>query len=594
MTTAPGPVPGPVADGSEDPRDPTTGRALPRVIPAAPPPPGRPVRPDRIGRDLLVAAIPALVLGLLIRLWIGHTPLLTANSDEALVGLQAREVLHGTFRLMVAGNDYGSTTESYLMAPLLTVTSGTWPLRLLAGVIWFGVSLAVVRLARPLVGPAPAVIAGLLTFTFSGAVVVLSSRPYFGYPTGVLAEVIALAAAGAAMAIPRLRRRPATEPPAAGPDADGDLSAADPSPAGPSSADLSPAAPSATAPSPAEPSATRRLWPIALIAGVATGFAIWSHPMFGLIGLLGLVPPTLWHWRRWGQWWATVAVGGIVGVSPWLVYIAQKGRPQAAYSASESTWVERVGQYLSDLLPRTFGAETFEGAWVRPTAVSLAVSAVLIVAVLGGLVLLVARRGRIAWPIALAGLAGIPALAAFPQTVYVQDARYALPLLPAVVVGLVFWLTLLRGYRPVDATDPDAPRRPRWPVVALPVAWMVLTCVPVTVQQVGWTWQDPDAGAEQVAALLVDNGIRYVRGDYWTTYLLDYYADGALQVAPDFTLRLADEAAAVDAASRTAPYQVALVYENADPPKLVLPAQDYRLLRVGGYDVYLPVVPVGG
>lgn len=509
-------------------------RARPQVIPPAPPPGGTVAartRGDRIGRDLWVAAIPALLVGLLVRLWIDHTPLVTMNSDEALVGLQAREVLRGSFRLMVAGNDYGSTTESYLLAPLLLLGSGTWPLRLLAGLLWFLVALAVVRMLRPLVGPAAALIAGLSTFSFSGAVVVLSSRPYFGYPTGVLAEVVSLAAAGAAMTV----TRPA------------------------------------------------RLAPIALLAGVAAGFAIWSHPMFGLMALIGLLPPTVRHWRRWAQWWLTVAVGGVVGVSPWLIYIWQRGRPQPAYANSESTYADRVLQYLADLLPRLFGTQTFDGSWVRPAPVALAVAAVLIVAAFGGLVLLLVRRRPAAWPIVLVGFLGIPALAVFPQTVYVQDARYALPLLPAVVAGLVAWLG---GGR--------ASRSGRVLVAVVPTVWILLTCVPVTVQQVGWTWTDPNAGARDVATLLQENGIRYVRGDYWTTYLVDYFADGSVQVAPDFTMRLADEAAAVDAASRTEPYRVALVYVAGDAPRLLLPASAYRTLRVGDYDVYLPTVPVGG
>lgn len=568
-------------------------RARPQVIPAPPPPQGTvvaPTRRERIGRDLLLAAIPALLVGVLVRLWIDHTPLASMNSDEALVGLQAREVLHGTFRLMVAGNDYGSTTESYLLAPLLLVGSGTWPLRLLAGLLWFAVSLAVVRMVRPLAGPAPALIAGLLTFSFSGAVVVLSSRPYLGYPTGMLAEVIAVAAAGSAMAVAR----------------------------------------------------AARLAPIALLAGVAAGFAIWSHPMFGLMALIGLLPPTVRHWRRWGQWWLTVAVGGVIGVSPWLIYIWQKGRPQAAYANSESTYLERVLQYLADLLPRLLGTQTFDGTWVRPAPAALAVAAVLIVVAFGGLILLLVRRRPVAWPIVLVGFLGIPALALFPQTVYVNDARYVLPLLPAVVAGLVAWLGAGRrratapppatgtndAPAPLDpgSTDPahtdprrtdpmgadptpagttsddpvtavaSSPRRrsSRVLVAVLPTLWILLTCVPVTVQQAGWVWTDPNAGAQDVAALLTENGIRYVRGDYWTTYLVDYYADGALQVAPDFTMRLADEAAAVDAASLTEPYRVALVYETGDSPKLLLPASAYRTLRVGGYDVYLPTVPVAG
>ena len=86
-------------------------------------------------RVLLLAALPAVIVGLLIRAWAMRTSLLALNSDEAITGLQGLEVLGGHLRTVVAGNDYGSTTESYLVAPLLTFWTGAAPLRLMALVL---------------------------------------------------------------------------------------------------------------------------------------------------------------------------------------------------------------------------------------------------------------------------------------------------------------------------------------------------------------------------------------------------------------------------------------------------------------------------
>jgi hypothetical protein len=56
-------------------------------------------------------------------------------------------------------------------------------------------------------------------------------------------------------------------------------------------------------------------------------------------------------------------------------------------------------------------------------------------------------------------------------------------------------------------------------------------------------------------------------------------------VAPDVSVRLSDEAAQVNAAD---PTQVALIYTTGVTPTLRLPAQDYQLVRIGVYDLYLP------
>ncbi len=475
----------------------------------------------RTGRALLLAAIPAVVVGIALRYWVAHTWLLSLNSDEALVGLQAREVLAGSFRLMVAGNDYGSTTESYLLAPFTPLGSSAWPLRILAAVLSVLAAYALYRLARPFLGRAPALCVGLIFWTTSGAMVILWSRPYMGYPTGIAAQIAAIA-----MACHALRT-------------------------------------------------AEKLPRTALLAGLATGFALWSHPMFGIVAALALITPTIVHVRRLLQWWAPLALGGVIGVLPWIVYILQHGRPLEAQATVAATYTGRLQIFATELLPRAFGLRLPDGQWLSPPLLAQVAAAVLILGSFAGLVVLVARKRLPAVPLLVAAVLAFPCLAVFPQLAFSADARYALPFLPLLLVGLGGWLLLL----------PARLGRSPWLVAVLPTAWSLVLCVPVLARQADFTLTDPEAAPSAVVRELDANGVRYVRGDYWATYLIDYLADGRLQVRSDFPIRLQAEAAAVEAADRN---DVALVYSAGTRPSLLLPAAEYRVLRVDGYDIYLP------
>ncbi len=475
----------------------------------------------RAGRLLLLAAIPAVIVGITLRYWIGHTRLLALNSDEALIGLQAREVLSGTFRLIVAGNDYGSTTESYLLVPLLPLGSNAWPIRILAALLSAVAAYALYRLARPFLGRAPAICLGLILWTVSGALLIMWSRPYLGYPTGVAAEIATVALAAHAMRT------------------------------------------------------AQKLTRTALLAGFAAGFAIWSHPMFGAVALLALVPPTVLHVRRLLNWWAPVAVGGLVGVSPWLFHLLRHGSPRQVTPAVKASYLDRLQIFFTELLPRGFGLRLPNGQWLAPSLLTQFAAAVLILGALAGLVFLAVRKRGPALPVLVAGLLAFPALALFPPLAYAVDARYALPFMPLLLMGLGSWLLLV----------PSRVRNSPWLVVVLPTVWSLLLCVPVLLQQTSFALTDPERGASAAVRQLQDAGVRYLSGDYWATYLMDYLAGGQFQVKPDGSVRLGEEANAVRAAN---PDQVALVYRSGVKPKLLLPPESYRVSKGGGYDVYLP------
>ena len=473
-------------------------------------------------RVLLLATLPAVFVGIVIRAWVMRSPLMPFNSDEATTGLQAFGVLDGEFRLIVAGNAYGATTESYLLAPLLTFWTGVWPLRVGVALLSVLAAYALFRLARPLYGRTVAVVIGLVGWTTSAAMVIIFSRAYLGYPTGFIALICALALAGHAMR------------------------------------------------------SSDRLPITALAAGFAAGFALWSHPMFGVVAVLALMVPTVYRVRSVVQWWLPAVAGGLVGLSPWLWVVRERGLPDPTDAPLDLTYLERIGFFATELLPRMFGLLTPDGSWLTPSWLSVGAAVLLLSAAFGGLVLVAVREGSAALPVSVAGFLAFPALALFPQLTYYADARYALPFLPMLLIGIGAWSLLL----------PERVRTSAWLVATVPVIWSLALCVPVLHEQIGWTVTNPDAGAEQALAELEARDVRYLAGDYWGTYLLDYLADGTLDARPDAPIRFVQEADRVDAAD---PAEVVFVYETGSPPKqLRLPLDSYDVVRVGGFDLYLP------
>ena len=378
---------------------------------------------------------------------------------------------------MVAGNDYGSTTETYLFAPFLAFWGGVWPLRVLPVALYAVAAYALYRLARPIFGRVPAAALALIGWTTSGALALMSLHAYMGYTTGLIAQVVALALACHAMR---------TE---------------------------------------------HRLARTAFLAGLAAGFAVWSHPIFGTVALLALVAPTLYRRRAVRRWWLPLAAGGLLGVSPWLLFMARNGWPESALPTVVTTYPERLTRFVTELLPRAFGLRTHGGDWVGPDALAVGVAALLILLSIVGMVVLVVLKGAPTVPILVAGLLAFPVLAMYAPLGSVADARYAMPFLPELLMGLGAWLLLI----------PERIRNSPWLLVTVPTAWALLLCVPVIHQQVGWEWLDPNADAKQVVSELESRQIRYVAGDYWGAYLVDYLADGRLQAAVHQPVRLEEE-----------------------------------------------------
>ena len=331
-------------------------------------------------------------------LWAVMSPAARVNSDEALTGLQAYNVLQGHFAPVVAGNDYGGALESYLTAPLLLVTSGTVALKTVPIVLSFVAGLVLAWAAAPLLGRRVALVVGAVSWVSSGAAVVLWSISYMGYASGAIALVGAI---GCAV---RLMTRP------------------DPG--------------------------------LAFGAGLGVGVALWGHPIFGVVAALACLPVL------GGDLAAPLvdprppSAGGSSAHSPGCSTSTATAHPASPSRTAPRRTSERVRIILAELLPSGFGLRSPNGAWLEPFAVTGVVAAVLIVGALVGLVVLTFRVGRAALPFTVAGLGAVPALAAFQALSFSADGRYAVAFMPTLLVGLFGWTRLGRGWeRP--------PHRPR-------------------------------------------------------------------------------------------------------------------------------------
>jgi hypothetical protein len=188
----------------------------------------------------------------------------------------------------------------------------------------------------------------------------------------------------------------------------------------------------------------------------------------------------------------------------------------------------------------------------------------------------VIRKGLQALPIPVAGVLAFPILALYAPLSNIADGRYALPFLPELLMGLGAWLLLM----------PERIRDSPWLVITVPTVWALLLCVPVVHQQVGWEWIDPDTDAKQMISELETRQIRYIAGDYWGAYLVDYLGAGRLQAAVHLPIRFDQENATVNAAD---PSEVAFVYQDGQTPYLRMPADHYQMMDIGLFDLYVPV-----
>jgi len=131
-----------------------------------------------------ITVIVCLAIAVYLRLWLlGYSGL---NSDEATVGLNARQILHGHFSTFFWGQTYGGV-EPYVVAVLFLVFgSSTFVLNGTPAFLAVLAALVVWRIGRRLFTPAAALVAATLSFIWPDADVWNSTREYGFHEVGLL------------------------------------------------------------------------------------------------------------------------------------------------------------------------------------------------------------------------------------------------------------------------------------------------------------------------------------------------------------------------------------------------------------------------
>ncbi len=429
---------------------------------------------------LLGAAATTALVGLLMRWWVLRSELFGyVDADEAVTGLMAANVLRGHLPVLVAGNRYGGTAEAFLLAPLFAVF-GARPLLLkgLAVALWAVASWLVYRISRRVSGLTVGAMTGLIFWVLSGTWIVLSTFNYSGYLTGLVATLVAI-----------------------------DRSLCVVESASPSSLH-------------------------AIAIGFASGFAIWSHPMF-LSVLLPALAVVSWRLRRHvRQWWLPTIAGGLVALAPWLTYGVTRGFDQGNSSPSRFSYVGRLRLYSSQLIPKGMFGQRSWGAADQPLPRGAGPSTggadwvlgaggkVIYLAGLGVIVTGLMQLVRLGWAgrsVAAAAIVSPLIMAAFGPLWFTADGRYSIVFVApmAVALGAGFGVVF----------------RQRASVLSLvPLGWSLIMCLPVLAYDLPAKFVEPDRDLSLTIAELDDRYVTSLSGDYWHSTRITFATGGRIAV----------------------------------------------------------------
>jgi hypothetical protein len=444
----------------------------------------------------------AVVDGIVTRAWyLTHQPV---NSDEAIVGLMARQILHGHFWAFYWGQPYGGG-ESYLVAALFAVFgSGALVMKLVSVLLAAGAAVLVARIVRRLVDdPLLAILAGALVWV-APAASVSNSTIELGFRGVTMA-------CGLGVVLVTLRIL------------DG-----------------------------------RQHWSGFVLLGLLLGVGWWSSPeivYFALPGALWVAgaiaaDPEIERVRRWGVRLGLMFGATIVGALPWLWANVGSGFKSLNQSnfllpPNPPDYWGRLGGFFRFSLPMLGNLRMELTGWPIGRVLFWPLAIVLAAVLVAALVLCWRRGGR-SRALVVAVVAFPLILAVSPATWYWGDGRYTgflFPLLVMVVVIGASEAAILLRQRRLIASDRVAPLR-RVIVAGL----VIFTVVAGGVGFVDYThyrdpqasliggWGDPNGPSQPAITKLEQAGIRTGYANYWVAYRLDLLSGGTLtltSVAPD-------------------------------------------------------------
>ena len=162
----------------------------------------------RLTAEAMIAIGFVAIAGVAERVFAYRSSITVPDSDEAVVGLMARHVLHGQFSTFYWGAGYGGTIESVLTAPIFFVFGSSWlALRIVPIILSCVAALVVWRIGRRLYGEPAASVAGALLWVWPPFLVAHLTQQQSGfYASGlVFCTVLILLALRAVEAPTRLR-----------------------------------------------------------------------------------------------------------------------------------------------------------------------------------------------------------------------------------------------------------------------------------------------------------------------------------------------------------------------------------------------------
>lgn len=318
-----------------------------------------------------------VVAGLVLRIAVLASPLGAADSDEAVVGLMARDILHGRdLPTFFPGQAYGGTLEAYVAAVTLAATPSVIGLKLVPVGLAALSAVLVWRVGLRTTGRPQAAMAAGVFWVFPAAFLWWSTRIHGFYWSGTVLGLSILLLA---------------------------LRLVDSS---------------------SDPRAPRRDW---ALLGLAAGLGWWQTPEIVFFA----APAGLWLLVRAprslrGLPWAVLPA--LLGAAPWLAHNVGSGFPSLRpLPDARGGYLDHIGALATRGLPLALGLRApATEAWLnRPVGVALT-----LIAVGWLLAVRLARRDR---PIGLLllGAALFPLIyGLLPSGCYIAEGRYLVPIAP--------------------------------------------------------------------------------------------------------------------------------------------------------------------
>jgi 4-amino-4-deoxy-L-arabinose transferase-like glycosyltransferase len=138
----------------------------------------------------------AAAAGIALRVWVYRSPLGVPNSDEAVIGLMARHMIHGQFTTFVWGQAYGGPLEALLAVPGFVIAGSGWvALRLVTLLLTLVALVLVWRVGLRTVGERAAVVAPALFWVWPPFVILELSHEtsFYGFDVVFCALILLLA-----------------------------------------------------------------------------------------------------------------------------------------------------------------------------------------------------------------------------------------------------------------------------------------------------------------------------------------------------------------------------------------------------------------